>query len=269
MIKYSVVIPMYNSKDTIIQTIESVYSQTRFDLIDEIIIVDDGSIDNSVTLINDYIELKKCKKIKLIKKENGGAASARNIGIINSKNEFIALLDSDDIWEKDKIEKQNEILENNQEIKALGSNRKGEVIRHGSKYKNDIYKISPFQYCIKNWPCTPSLVFSKKIFEDHQYFDESLTHAEEGIFFLDIAAKTGLFYCVEALVDCGGGKPAFGYSGLSGDIKKMHTGILKVMKIASRKKYISRFELLILCIYEQIKYLRRILVTFFINNKLI
>ena len=260
MNKYSVVIPMYNSADTITESLHSILEQTRYDLIDEIVIVDDGSKDDSVKVVESFVEETKCEIINLIRKPNGGAASARNVGIRSAKNEWIALLDADDTWNDNKLEVQDTVLEKHPEIKALGTNRDGEAASHGTQVEEGLYHLTPFQYCIKNWPCTPSLVFNKTVFEDENYFDESLSHAEEGIFYLDLAAKAGLYYIAEALVLCGGGKPAFGHSGLSGNIKKMHEGILRVMQIAYKKGYLTSAEYVFVCALEHVKYLRRKLV---------
>ena len=260
MNKYSVVIPMYNSADTIEESLYSILKQTRYDLIDEIVIVDDGSKDDSIKVVEAFIETNKCEKIRLISKENGGAASARNVGIRSAKNEWIALLDADDTWNDNKLELQDKILEIHTEVKALGTNRDGEVVSHGTQVEEGLYSLTPFQYCIKNWPCTPSLIFNKNVFEDENYFDESLSHAEEGIFYLDLSAKAGLYYIAEPLVLCGGGKPAFGHSGLSGNIKKMHEGILRVMQIAYKKGYLTTIEYVFVCALEHVKYMRRKLV---------
>ncbi|MBR3811655.1 MAG: glycosyltransferase family 2 protein [Agathobacter sp.] len=260
MNKYSVVIPMYNSAETITESLDSILQQTKYELIDEIVIVDDGSKDDSVSVVQGFIERTKCNKIHLIQKENGGAASARNVGIASAKNDWIALLDADDTWNANKIQLQDAVLEAHPNIKALGTNRDGEVISHGTQIKEGLYHLTPFQYCVKNWPCTPSLIFNKKVFSNQLYFDESLSHAEEGIFYLDLAAKAGLYYISEPLVLCGGGKPAFGHSGLSGNIKKMHQGVLKMMKIAYKKGYLSTMEYIFVNALEYVKYLRRKLI---------
>lgn len=260
MNKYSVVIPMYNSAETIEESLYSILKQTKYEMIDEIVIVDDGSKDDSVKVVQAFIEKTKCDRIHLIQKENGGAASARNVGIRSAKNEWIALLDADDTWNANKLELQDRVLGTHPEIKALGTNRDGEVVSHGTLVEEGLYHLTPFQYCIKNWPCTPSLIFNKTVFENENYFDESLSHAEEGIFYLDLAAKAGLYYIAEPLVLCGGGKPAFGYSGLSGNIKKMHEGVLKMMQIAYKKGYLSTVEYVFVCALEHVKYQRRKLV---------
>lgn len=94
----SVVIPLYNKEKSITDTIRSVLVQTYKDF--ELIIVNDGSTDNSlnlVSLIND-------SRIVIIDKTNGGVSSARNKGIIAAKSEYIALIDGDDIWHPNHLE---------------------------------------------------------------------------------------------------------------------------------------------------------------------
>lgn len=94
----SVVIPTYNSAQYIIEAIESVLNQTYKDY--EIIVVDDGSTDNTKDILRSYIEKKK---IHYFYQENSGVSSARNTGSRMAKGDFIAFLDSDDILDKDSI----------------------------------------------------------------------------------------------------------------------------------------------------------------------
>lgn len=97
----SVIMPSFNTEKYIKDAINSVLGQTYKNI--ELIIVDDCSTDNSVDVIKKYDD----PKIKLIVNEcNKGAAFSRNIALIESKGEWIAFLDSDDIWEPKKIEEQ-------------------------------------------------------------------------------------------------------------------------------------------------------------------
>ena len=99
----SIITPSYNSAKFISQTIDSILAQTYQNW--EMLIVDDCSTDNSNDIINEYIE--KDSRIKLIKLEtNSGPANARNAGIKEATGEYIAFLDSDDIWLPQKLEKQ-------------------------------------------------------------------------------------------------------------------------------------------------------------------
>lgn len=95
----SVVIPLYNKEQTVVHTLGTVIAQTYNNF--EVIIVDDGSTDNSVQVIRDNFD---DKRIRIIHQENGGVSSARNRGIEESKGELIAFLDADDEWLEDYLE---------------------------------------------------------------------------------------------------------------------------------------------------------------------
>ena len=105
--KISIITPCYNAEPYIARTIQSVQNQTITDW--EMIIIDDGSIDNSVEIVKDIA----CndQRIKLFQKENGGSASARNMGLSLAQGEFIQLLDADDTIEPTKIERQITLME--------------------------------------------------------------------------------------------------------------------------------------------------------------
>ena len=91
--KFSVVIPLYNKEHYIEATIRSVLSQTCQDF--EVIVVDDGSKDNSLALARKY----ESDRVRVIAQENQGVSVARNTGIENARGKFIAFLDADDQWE--------------------------------------------------------------------------------------------------------------------------------------------------------------------------
>lgn len=99
MPRVSVVIPAYNCASFIPETLESVFAQTYRDL--EIILVDDGSTDDTQSVVAPYLD-----RITCIRQKNGGLPAARNTGIRTAKGEFIALLDADDSWVADKLERQ-------------------------------------------------------------------------------------------------------------------------------------------------------------------
>jgi len=107
--KVSVIIPTYNCQEFIGRSMGSVLGQTFQDF--ELIIVDDGSTDNTKEIVKDF--LKKDKRIRYIYQENsGGPAKPMNTGILTSRGEFIAFLDSDDEWLPAKLEKQLELFKN-------------------------------------------------------------------------------------------------------------------------------------------------------------
>ena len=92
--KFSVVIPLYNKERYIESTIRSVLNQTCDDF--ELIVVDDGSRDNSLALARKY----ESGRVRIIAQENQGVSVARNTGIENARGKFIAFLDADDQWQE-------------------------------------------------------------------------------------------------------------------------------------------------------------------------
>lgn len=102
----SIITPTYNAENTIAKTIQSVINQTYQNW--ELIIIDDGSDDNTNYLISKYI--KRDSRIKLISQMNSGPAIARQAGLNKSKGRFIAFLDSDDTWLPNKLKLQIEFM---------------------------------------------------------------------------------------------------------------------------------------------------------------
>lgn len=107
MITISVIIPAYNAEQTIFSTIESVQQQTFQDL--EIIVINDGSSDRTFQLL----ETIKDPRLKVYSYPNGGLPTARNRGITHAKGQYISFIDADDLWTKDKLEKQLAALQAN------------------------------------------------------------------------------------------------------------------------------------------------------------
>lgn len=101
----SVVIPLYNKEKAVRATLESVLAQTYTDY--EIVIVNDGSTDNSVAICEDIINSLTPSfdnSLRIFSKPNGGVSSARNFGVEKSRGEYVAFLDGDDIWEPTYLE---------------------------------------------------------------------------------------------------------------------------------------------------------------------
>ena len=93
--KISIVIPVYNVEKYLRECLDSVIVQSYRNK--EVILVNDGSTDNSIEICEEYD--MKYPFIKLINKKNGGLSDARNVGILNSTGEYILFLDSDDYWD--------------------------------------------------------------------------------------------------------------------------------------------------------------------------
>jgi glycosyltransferase involved in cell wall biosynthesis len=101
----SVIIPTYNHRASVLETLESVFRQTFTDY--EVIVVNDGSPDDTATILKPLVE---SGRIRYFEQANAGQAVARNRGIAEARGEFIALLDDDDLWPEDKLAWQVESL---------------------------------------------------------------------------------------------------------------------------------------------------------------
>jgi glycosyltransferase involved in cell wall biosynthesis len=105
----SVVIPAYNAARYIGRALDSVLAQTHKP--DEIIVVDDGSTDDTAGIVETY-----SSQVRLIRRENAGASVARNTGINAAKSEWIAFLDGDDEWLPEKLQLQSQLLQRNSQL---------------------------------------------------------------------------------------------------------------------------------------------------------
>ncbi len=108
----SIITPCYNGAKYISETIDSVLKQTYSDW--EMIIIDDGSKDDSAAIVREYE--KKDGRIRLIQQKNAGSAAARNNGIRQAEGQYIALLDADDIWLPEFLEKQIAFMKKNNAV---------------------------------------------------------------------------------------------------------------------------------------------------------
>lgn len=181
----SVIIPCYNSGKFIASVLQSVIDQTYKDW--EIILVDDCSTDNTTSIIREF--MSKDNRIKLLKTEcpSGSPSVPRNIGINNSIGEYIAFLDSDDIWLPNKLEKQIEFMINNSydisysyyEKMTWNGERNNRLIRTRKKTTyNNLLKTNSI-------PCLTSMVTKRAIGETR--FRE--IPQEDFCFWLDILKK--------------------------------------------------------------------------------
>jgi glycosyltransferase involved in cell wall biosynthesis len=124
--KVSVVIPTFKHRDFVSRTLESVFNQSMTDY--EIIVVNDGSPDDTAAVLAPLIETKQ---IQYYEQANLGQSTARNHGIRVSRGHFIALLDDDDIWPNDKLEWQTQFLEEHPDVGMVGGTLRA-IDEHGS-----------------------------------------------------------------------------------------------------------------------------------------
>jgi glycosyltransferase involved in cell wall biosynthesis len=182
----SVVIPVYNNRNFIGDAIESVLCQTLSPL--EIIVVDDGSTENNNDILKKY-----SKKIIFIQQENRGPASARNTGIRNAKGDFIAFLDSDDIWVPNKMEKQMALFSSNPDLVMVYSRFvvfDGKACENMADWPKSVYSGEIFEKLLaENFIAMSSVVVKSLILTTIGMFDESLITAEDTNLYLKIAKR--------------------------------------------------------------------------------
>ena len=106
----SVVVPVYNTAATVAETLDSLFAQTLDNF--EVIIVDDGSTDNSMEIVRGYDD----PRCEIVSQKNRGLNGARNAGIRHSKAPYIAFLDADDLWRPQMLEKHVEHLDGHPKV---------------------------------------------------------------------------------------------------------------------------------------------------------
>lgn len=136
MDKITIIVPVYNQERFLDKCLESVIEQTYRNT--EIIAVDDGSTDNSPKMLDEWA--KKDSRIKVIHKKNEGLSSARNVALDIATGEYIAMIDSDDFWEKDALETLVTLTKSNDADMVVARGRK--VDTEGKLYKSKEKDIS-------------------------------------------------------------------------------------------------------------------------------
>lgn len=197
----SVVIPAYNAGRFICAAIDSVLAQTLPPL--EIIVIDDGSTDDTRERLRAYVG-----KIRYFHQTNQGVSKARNTGIKASKGEWIAFLDSDDIWHSQKIERQHAALQLCPQVRALGTDHTTFKESIPDSTLNLVYSAAP---CVKAisvkdlmWGhgfCNASnVIIHRECFHKVGLFDESLQGAEDFEMWIRLAAEYNIGRLQEDLV---------------------------------------------------------------------
>ena len=254
----SVIIPVFNSGKTALLAIESVLNQGLESF--EIVIVDDGSLDQSVQILSSFIASHRDSSITLIKQENVGASGARNRGIAAARGSFIAFLDSDDLWLSEKSSIQLKIFAEDPKIGMVGSltNSAGSMFNFLKREKK-VYVIKYFDQLLSNRFQTSTVMIRSDVLNVVGGFPSNQRYAEEGDLFLRIVFRYKTVISGSKLVNYSGGKLSFGESGLSSNLLEMWKGELANLNRAYQRGEVSWLSLRILRIYSRIKFLRRLI----------
>lgn len=177
MPKFSIIVPVYNVEEYIDKCLKSIFNQTYKDF--EVIVVDDGTEDNSMDIVNKY-------DVIVVKEKNSGLSTARNNGVKKAKGEYLLFVDSDDYLEKDLLKNINDNLSDNPDVlrfqikevdedKETNYNEEGFDTTNGADAFN---KISKYHYIENAW----AYAINRKYYLDNNYkFKDGSYHEDFGL----------------------------------------------------------------------------------------
>jgi glycosyltransferase involved in cell wall biosynthesis len=183
----SIIVPVYNAEKTVSETINSVISQSYLNW--ELILVNDGSTDDSDKIVSSFSD----SRINYTEQKNKGVAHARNTGLNLARGEFIAFLDSDDLWDSSKLEKS---------VSYLNSFKSDLVYSKVKMFKDDISNAISYEYVepiietndyyrllIFDYIPTLSVLLKKSVLDEIGNFDVNLNGTEDWDLWIRIAEK--------------------------------------------------------------------------------
>jgi glycosyltransferase involved in cell wall biosynthesis len=197
--KISVIIPLYNKEQAIKNTVLSVINQRHKDF--ELLIVDDGSTDNSLKVISEI----KDERISILSKKNGGVSDARNFGIKNANHDYIFLLDADDIIYPNCFEEYAELVKNHpnypvytSNFSVSPSNQKAIVV---CRKESEGAIKNPLRYFWerKIFPRMGSMLLKKVCFEEVGYFVSGINSGEDFEFVIRVLNRYPVVYTPKVL----------------------------------------------------------------------
>lgn len=199
-----VVIPVHNGGPYLEQTLTSVFTQSY--PIKSIIVSDDGSTDNTKEIVRKFADNNK--NIIYLFNEQSGVSSARNKGILASDSEFIAFLDSDDIWEESKIEAQMDLFSKNESLGFVHSSyfcidkNSLAIINYPvfePRLRGDIFEPLLLGGYVLSGSAS-SVVVRRHVLDKVGYFDERLFYGEDWDLWLRLAQVSKVDFTPEAVV---------------------------------------------------------------------
>ena len=202
--KISVILTTYNgsSRGYLSNAIESVLTQSYQNF--ELLIIDDGSTDNTKKTCSSYLE---SDRVRYIYQENSGLSAARNTGIRASSGEFLCFLDDDDVWKPEKLQKQLEFIQNRlSEVNNWGLiftwleliDEQGEVISYrGHHQEGRLYRSLLFGNTVD---APSSVLVRREVFDNVGLFDEFFENCQDWDMWLRISKEYMIFPVKEYLV---------------------------------------------------------------------
>ena len=226
----SVIIPTFNRAKLLLEAVHSVLDQKDIPEDVEIIVVDDGSTDNTREAL-----AALAGKIAYIRQEHSGVSKARNLGISRSNGEWIAFLDSDDLWLPDKLRAQMKFFSDHPETFLCQTD---EIwVRNGRRLNPRKYHRKPSGYCfpllLERCLVSPSsVVVHRKVFDLVGLFDESLPACEDYDLWLRIGCRFPIGLVEKPLIVKRGGNPDQLSANIANLDKYRIEAILKLIRTA-------------------------------------
>jgi glycosyltransferase involved in cell wall biosynthesis len=224
---FSIIIPVFNGSIFIEHALKSVFAQTFNDY--EVIVIDDGSVDLTKSIVEKCFKENDCKNHLFITyTENRGVSYARNLGIKSAKGKFVAFLDADDKWYKNKMEKVYNVFTNKSDI---------DLVCHNENYVNDrgiikqvIYdpkvdNIHDFLLFKSNCISTSAVTVRKTKLEQVGMFSEKLLMAEDYDLWIKLS-KIAIFYFLNEIL----GEYRLQFKSLTVDLGKFTDCVLTVVE---------------------------------------
>ena len=193
-ITVSVIMPAYNAEKFLEASINSALSQSIDSI--EVIVVDDGSSDNTLQLAKSFGD-----KVRVFSRKNGGAAAARNYGVQQAKGDWVAFLDADDIWLPQNLEQQltncKGMVWSHSDSVFIGDGHDGTVRSSdlAPKYGGEVIP----QLVVNNFIGTSTVMMKRDVYLEMGGFDESLRALQDWDLWLRMASKYELSYTPDVL----------------------------------------------------------------------
>lgn len=251
----SVIIPVFNAESTLEAALQSVANQD-YEGTFEIIVIDDGSTDGSLQIAEKFSQTYRKGKMRILQEENMGVASARNAGIRIVRQDYIALLDADDVWLPEKTRLQMDAMYYDK-LDFVACRRNDIPFRW--PYKADdrhLAEVTFEKLLLRNETQPSTVIFRQRILLDSGVFEEGKRFAEDQLMWLKMAAVpyTRMAILDKSLVWAGNGKRSFGENGLSANLKEMAAGFQENLNILYQEKLIPLEKYRWLKVFYKLKY---------------
>jgi glycosyltransferase involved in cell wall biosynthesis len=186
----SIITPVYNGEQFLLEAIESALAQTYQNF--ELLIVNDGSTDNSKAIITNYLNNTK---IRYFEQQNAGVAAARNLALRNANGKYIGFLDQDDLWLPDKLSTQIRFLETNPEIAFVHSRQSyiqadgTPIADYAKDWVSDLHGKCFIELFKRNRIAVLTVLLRKDVIDEIGFFNETVSRVDDYELWLRICSK--------------------------------------------------------------------------------